>query len=135
MKKLRSDCWTAMSLFTRLKWADTKGFSTCVSCGKRLHYKNLNAGHFIHGTPSHGYKYDYNEFNVNPQCVRCNKWLHGNLVNYTTFLILKYGQELVGQLQLEGRRKIKLTEEDLLKLLPELEAKVVKAQNGEYNVI
>lgn len=135
LRILRSKCWEAMSLFTRLKWADAKGFSKCVTCGKRLHYKQLNAGHFIHGTPSHCYKFDYNEFIVNPQCVRCNKWLHGNLINYVTFITLKYGAEMVKQLQLEAARKYKLTEEELIKLLPELEAKVIKAQHGEYNVI
>ena len=88
IKKLKDKCWEIMSLFTRLKYANADGFAKCITCGKSLHYTKLNAGHFIHG------KMDYNEFNVNPQCVRCNKWLHGNLIQYTTYLMLKYGQEV-----------------------------------------
>ena len=135
IKRLRDKCWEAMSLFTRLKWANPKGFVSCVTCGKVWHYTKMNAGHFIHGNKSHCYKFDYNEHMINPQCVRCNKWLHGNLINYVTFITLKYGPEYVKLLKAEAELKYKLTEEELIKLLPELEAKVVKAQNGEYNVI
>lgn len=129
LKKLKDKCWEVMSLFTRLKWADTSGIVTCVTCGRRQHYTKMNAGHFIHG------KMDYNEYNVNPQCVRCNKWLHGNLIQYTTFLMLKYGNEMINQLQVEAKTKKKYTEEELTNILSKLEEKLGKAKNGEYNLI
>jgi len=135
IKKLRGKAWELMSLFTRLKWADDKGFVKCVTCGKVFHYTKMNAGHFVHGTPSHGYQYDYIEENINPQCVRCNKWLHGNLIQYTTFIALKHGEEMVKLLQKEGEKKIVLGEFDLSNLIIALEDKLKRAQNGEYNVI
>lgn len=45
---------------------------------------------------------DFNERNIHPQCVKCNKWLHGNLDNYTVHLIQKYGPEIIQELE-EGK--------------------------------
>ena len=126
IKKLRTKCWEVMSLFTRLKFADSQGFVSCVTCGKRSHYTKMNAGHFIHGA------LDYNEINVNPQDVRCNKWLHGNLIQYTTYITLKYGPEMVKILQTEAAKKIKYTEEELEKILIELNKKLESVKNGTY---
>jgi hypothetical protein len=124
-------CWEQMSLFTRLKWADAQGWVTCVSCGGRRPYTKMNAGHFKHGV------LDFDEMNINPQDVHCNKFLHGNLINYYNFLLLKYGKDKLEDLikRADKKPKHKYTEEELIKLLPELKEKVIKAKNGEYNVI
>ena len=53
----------------------------------------MNAGHYIHN------KLDYDEMNVNVQCVRCNKWLSGNLGKYAEKLIEKHGMEKIQELR------------------------------------
>ena len=118
-------CWEQMSLFTRLKWADSKGFVTCVTCNKRVHVTACHAGHFKHGV------LDFIEKNINPQCIRCNRFLHGNLINYYNYLLLTYGKEAVENLLKQAEVKHKYTEEELTDLLPKLEKKVQQAQNGE----
>ena len=49
----------------------------------------MNAGHWKHG------RLDFDEMNVNCQCVRCNKWLSGKLDSYTIKLIELHGVEAV----------------------------------------
>ena len=56
----------------------------CVSCKTG---KAENAGHFYHGL------LDFDEENINGQCVRCNKWLHGNLAPYSHYLLKKLGRK------------------------------------------
>ena len=39
------------------------------------------------------------DINVNCQCVRCNKWLHGNLGIYAINLIEKHGLKKINELR------------------------------------
>lgn len=57
------------------------------------HWRQLQAGHFIHGS------YDFDPMNVKPQCVRCNKWLHGNPLNYYLHLARDYGTVIADRLR------------------------------------
>lgn len=82
-KTLHKKAWDVFS-----KWVRNRD-KRCVCCGSR---NNLQAGHFHHGV------LDFDEMNINAQCARCNKWLHGNLSQYSVYLINKYGQEAFNQL-------------------------------------
>ena len=126
---LKDKCWEAMSLFTRLKNADAQGIVACVTCGARKHYTKMNAGHFQHNV------LDFDEMNINCQCVRCNKWLHGNLTSYTMYLLLLHGKEKIDDLLKRSLVKHKYTEEELTILLPILQEKLEKVKKGEYTVI
>jgi hypothetical protein len=63
----------------------------CVTCGSRNTV--LNAGHFWHGV------LDFDEININAQCVHCNKWLSGNLAPYSVYLVKKYGLKVFNDLE------------------------------------
>ena len=102
---LRDKAWATFSLWIRNR--DKK----CVTCGER---ETLQAGHFWHG------KLDFDEVNINAQCTRCNKWLHGNLGVYSHYLLNKYG--LKEFQALEQRKNIATkgeyrTEEDYLLII------------------
>lgn len=87
----------------RLRSANKDGFCQCVSCGKRVHWKAMNGGHFIAGRNS-GVVLD--ERNVHAQCVHCNKWLSGNQAAYLEYMLNRYGQKVVDELRrlnYEGR--------------------------------
>lgn len=75
---LRKKAWTIFS-----KWVRNRD-KRCVTCGST---NSLQAGHFFHGV------LDFDEVNINAQCARCNKWLHGNLAVYSNYLLNKYGEE------------------------------------------
>ena len=61
----------------------------CISCGKPV----TEAGHYL--SAGHHAIHRFNEHNVNGQCTHCNRWLHGNLINYRIGLIAKIGEDKV----------------------------------------
>ena len=87
IKKRFGIAWKLHSKFVR-----ERDSGICISCGIKDEPKNMNAGHFIHKS------LDLDLMNINTQCVRCNKWLHGNLGMYCFNLIKKYGMEAVEDL-------------------------------------
>lgn len=68
----------------------------------------MHAGHFIHSS-----SLDFSEVGINCQCVRCNKFLHGNLALYSNNLTKIYGNEIVDYLIRESKKVKKYSREDL----------------------
>lgn len=66
----------------------------CISCQSA---PVQNAGHYL--SQGHHNALRYNENNTNGQCIRCNLYLHGNLIHYRTHLIEKIGEEEVLKLE------------------------------------
>lgn len=66
------------------KWIRNRD-GQCITCGNRN--TMLVAGHFWHGV------LDFDEMNINAQCVSCNNFKSGNLAPYSVYLINKYGLE------------------------------------------
>lgn len=83
----------------------------CYTCGKYHDFVDLDAGHFQQG--SHLATY-FEEDNVHAQCTYCNRYNHGNLINYTLRMIKEYGQERVDDLIRQNHtvRKFKTWEFD-----------------------
>ena len=59
-----------------------------------------NAGHFYSVGHYDGLRYD--EDNCHIQCIECNKYLHGNLIEYRDNLVNKIGIKRFGDLQLKA---------------------------------
>ena len=107
-KTLHEKAWDVFS-----KWIRNRD-KQCVTCGSK---PTLQAGHFHHGV------LDFDEININAQCARCNKWLHGNLSQYAVYLINKYGQEAFNQLDARhwlAKKGEYRTQEDYQKLINRL---------------
>lgn len=85
----------------------------CISCGKYV--DNYEAGHYIAQGSSGLLRYC--EENVNNQCTNCNRWNHGNLIEYRIGLVKKIGLDLVEYLEKNRHVSCKWTREDLEKLL------------------
>lgn len=66
----------------------------CISCGG---WPNPQAGHYM--SAGHHSALRFDEHNVNRQCLRCNSFLHGNLINYRRGLIKKIGVDAVERLE------------------------------------
>ena len=67
----------------------------CISCGN---YTTLQAGHFFSAGQHPSVK--FNEDNCHGQCVHCNYYKHGNLINYRHNLIEKIGEDRFEKLNL-----------------------------------
>jgi hypothetical protein len=114
VSSLKKKVWTAFSLHIRKKYADWRGYETCVTCGKKDHYKNLQAGHFIQGRHN---QVLFDERNVHPQCVKCNVFKSGNLVEYYGFMLKTYGQDVIDELRKLDKKNKQFTIKELEKLL------------------
>lgn len=92
----RRKAWKWFSRYIRKKAANFQGYARCVTCDKKDHWKNLHAGHFIHGKTKMTY---FEETNVHPQCAGCNTYRGGRLRDYTLFMIDTYGRDEVERLE------------------------------------
>ena len=79
---------TIFSEYIRLRDADEYGMITCISCGKRVKWKEADAGHFI---PCANMSLRFDPKNVHAQCKICNQGKYGNIEGYKSGLMSRYG--------------------------------------------
>lgn len=89
LPKLLSKAQTVFNAWIRERDKD-KG---CISCGAPVEH----AGHYYSAGHHSGLR--FSEKNVNGQCLRCNNFLHGNLINYRKGLVKRYGTDYVHLLE------------------------------------
>ena len=109
--KARKKAWGAMSRYIRIKYSDSNGYCSCVTCGLTKHYKEMQAGHFI--PQAQGNAVRFCEENVHPQCYRCNINLGGNIVEYYEYMREMYGEEKILELRQLSKTTVKYTVKDL----------------------
>jgi hypothetical protein len=68
----------------------------------------------------------FNESNVHKQCGKCNRFLHGNLLNYRLGLVKRYGQNYVDKLEAKAsaNRNRKYTKFELIEIANEYKSKL-----------
>jgi len=111
------------SEYTRLKNTDENGICTCISCGKKAHWKNMDCGHFI---KRQFMSVRFNENNCWPQDRYCNYFLQGNDANYRKNLVKKIGEQKVLLLEAQKRVTKKWTRFELEALIEHYTQEVKK---------
>lgn len=97
------------SEYIRRRYAKN-GIAECVTCGKKDHWKNLQAGHFM--SRKH-YATRWDEENVQVQCMACNVYRYGE-----QYLFAKYlGQEKADELLARSRTMVKLKDWELEEMI------------------
>ncbi len=91
----------------------------CISCGT---VGSVDAGHYVATSVSANLRYD--ERNVNSQCRRCNRFLHGNLEGYAIGLLHKYGTEILEKLHKEKSVICQRTAKDYEEIISTYEEKL-----------
>ena len=119
--KLVKNLDVVFSQYVRLSNADSRGFCTCVTCGKQGHWKTggIQAGHFI--SRKH-YSTRWDERNVKPQCVACNVYRAGEQYKYSLYL----GNNLAEELYSKSKNIVKFTNVELEELISTYSTKVKK---------
>lgn len=87
-KSLHKQLWDLRSKIVRIK-----ANGVCYTCGVNYwdetiganDIKQMQAGHFRHNV------LDFDPENIRCQCVRCNKYLHGNASEYARKLVRELG--------------------------------------------
>lgn len=121
-KQLKKQLWTVFSQYIRLR---DKG--VCISCGKKDNWRNMDAGHYIpKSNGSAGMSTYFDTANVNCQCTRCNRFLHGNLSQYALALKKKHGDSILEDLENIRMMYVKYTSDVYESLITTYKQKVEK---------
>ena len=103
ISKLKKKADKLYSLVRRVESADPAGYCICVTCGKRDHYTKMQNGHYI---PRNYNSTRYYDKNCHVQCKSCNIFKGGSLDTYALYLINKYGEGILEELNtLKNTRK------------------------------
>jgi hypothetical protein len=94
------------SKYIRLKNSDKNGYCVCITCNKKLHWKEIQAGHFI--SRKH-YSTRWDEDNVHPQCVACNVYRAGEQYKYSVAL----GPYLSDKIYMKSQKIVKYKDYEL----------------------
>jgi hypothetical protein len=109
------------SQYIRRFHADEGGTVSCVSCGKLMHWKESENGHYI----KRGHlSLRYDERNCAPQCTRCNRYMGGNQDEYAVYLVKKYGPGIIEELHALKHQAVKWYTNDWRELVSRIEAKL-----------
>jgi len=99
LPSLKAKAQKVFNEYIRLR--DSEGdYFKCTSCRGVKPMSLANAGHFYSVGHYDGLRYD--EDNCHIQCIECNKYLHGNLIEYRDNLVNKIGIKRFGDLQLKA---------------------------------
>ena len=111
-----------LQLLRRMEDADSEGYGNCISCGKNLHYKEGNGGHY----KSRGkVATKLDERNINLQCVSCNAGPDGETGRkYAAALDRKYGAGTADDIESLSRFSRKYTRGELMALLVDINQRI-----------
>ena len=114
------------SIFIRLRDSDSQGIGKCISCGKLIHWKKADNGHYI-GRQHKATRWD--EINCNLQCRHCNRFEEGFKVQYRIGLIQKYDLKTVELLELKQSNTSKINQFEMECLIKIYREKVKKLES------
>lgn len=110
LSKLKKEVWDVFSKYTRIKdclrTTGCASFGLCITCGKRYHFKLLQAGHFIPGRHNSNL---FSEEGTHAQCYNCNINLRGNTLEYRRQIIRLYGEGKDVELEAQDKEIKKFT--------------------------
>jgi len=108
------------SEYIRKRYAKN-GIAECVTCGKKDHWKNLQAGHFM--SRKH-YATRWDEENVEVQCMACNVYRYGEQYLFAKHL----GQEKADELLAKSRTMVKLKDWELQDMIEIYKKKLLELE-------
>lgn len=113
-KKAKKLAWDSFSLWVRKSAIESDGLVSCVTCQIRKEYQKMQAGHF---NPGRHTSILFDERGVHPQCFFCNVMKKGMPREYNAYMVKRYGQAVIDDLDHRARNEIKkYTVPELLEL-------------------
>jgi hypothetical protein len=126
----KKKAWDLYSEYIRLRdclrTTRTLEYAHCVTCGKRYHYKQLQAGHFLPGRHN---SVLFDERNCHAQCYGCNVPQKGNTVKYFRFMQKHYGEGVILELENKDRETKQFKVFELQDLQEIFKEKITKLRN------
>jgi hypothetical protein len=100
VKSLKKKADEVFSQYIRQRGVSADGLASCVSCGVVRPWKEMQCGHFVSRGKN---SLRFNERNCHVQCPGCNVFKHGNYPSYARFMVEKYGQSILRDLEQESQ--------------------------------
>ncbi|QDP58901.1 MAG: putative protein ninG [Prokaryotic dsDNA virus sp.] len=97
------------SQWIRLRYNKNE-IAECVTCGKKDHWKKLQAGHFV-GRKHYSTRWD--QINVQVQCMGCNVFRYGEQYKFGLFINRTYGDGTTDELFKKSREIVKYMDEEI----------------------
>lgn len=120
----KEEAWKYCSIYNRRKHCDWRGYDQCVTCPKRIHWTEGDAGHFQSGRGSGILFYDKG---IHLQCKQCNgPGGGGEQYKYGKYIEMAYGAEEVIKQQKMKQKINKYTKQELQRLVEEYKEKISK---------
>lgn len=89
-----------------IRQRDSQGEMTpCISCGAWCETSSLQVGHYYPRGNDNTTELGGDERNVNLQCVPCNYHKSGNPRGYAYYLTIKYGKDILEELEKKKQTK------------------------------
>lgn len=104
ISKLKKKLDTVFSKYIRYKYSKN-GVVSCYTCGKRGSVKSMQCGHFV---PRQHLATRWDENNCRPQCVGCNIFGNGKLLDFEERLTEELGVKKVKGLKMKRHQILKL---------------------------
>lgn len=131
VSQMKKKVWAAFSEYIRkrdcLETTGCASYGLCITCGKRLHFKLLQAGHFIPGRHNNNL---FSEKGTHAQCYNCNINLKGNTLEYRRKIIELYSEGEDEELETQSRATRKFTVPELGELLEHYKQKIKELNDG-----
>lgn len=86
----------AFSKFIRMRDADANGIVSCVTCGRRRHWREVDCGHFITRAKQ---STRYDERNCHAQCKGCNRFQGGKFLEHEAAIERIHGKGTADELK------------------------------------
>ena len=112
-KTAKQEAWKWCSKYIRLRDAieyqnkhpDVPfGYVQCCTCNHIIEYnRNCDAGHYISKGSRGGSGVYFDERNIHAQCKSCNGFHQGRQVVYREFMLEKYSQRVIDELEFLDR--------------------------------
>ena len=112
LSKAKKRAWSVFSLWIRQRGC-IGNTNTCITCGRVKQIKELQASHFIPGRHNATL---FDERGCWPACYTCNVVLGSNPIKYYKWMLKKYGQEMIDELERLSETTVKYTVEDYLEI-------------------
>jgi hypothetical protein len=118
-KQLKDYFWPKFSIMVRKEGTDENGVGFCFSCGKEIHWRNGDAGHWLAGR---GNYILFHPYAVHLQCKPCN----GGFMNsapknvqqrYDGHMVAQYGKKITDEIRQKNRKSYPFTPEIVMHLI------------------
>ena len=110
--------------YIRRRDVNSDGYGECISCNKKIHFTESDAGHFI--SRQH-LSTRWDERNVHLQCRKCNRFEYGRQYEYS----VKIGGEIAEELLILSRQIQKFSDAELLDIYEKFNEKLKDLKDSQ----